>query len=98
MIIVAFAKAEDLACNIKLLTHYAKGTILPLKALSAYKTASSGSISPVIDLLFMLSLTVLFTIAKHIILSLGGWHPPIQTDFIPSYSLACSVLYSKPRK
>lgn len=50
--IVAFAWTFNLACIIKLLTHYAKGTTSLLKTLSAYRIASSGSISPVIDLLF----------------------------------------------
>ena len=50
--IVAFAGTIHLASNIKLLTHYAKGTTLQhIIALSAYRIASSGSISPVIDLL-----------------------------------------------
>jgi hypothetical protein len=49
--IVAFAWAIHLANNIKLLTHYAKGTTSRINSLSAYRTASSGSVSPVIDLL-----------------------------------------------
>lgn len=49
--IVAFARAINLASNIKLLTHYAKGTTSQLNALSACRIASSGSVSPVIDLL-----------------------------------------------
>ena len=51
--IVAFARTIHLASNIKLLTHYAKGTTSSIKTLSAYKIASSGSISPVIDLLLI---------------------------------------------
>lgn len=51
--VVAFARAIHLACNIKLLTHYAKGTTSGLNPLSAYKIASSGSVSPVIDLLLI---------------------------------------------
>lgn len=51
--IVAFAWAIHLASNIKLLTHYAKGTTLEVNPLSAYRIASSGSVSPVIDLLLI---------------------------------------------
>jgi len=49
--IVAFARAIHLASNNKLLTHYAKGTTLEFNPLSAYRTTSSGSVSPVIDFL-----------------------------------------------
>ncbi len=51
--IVAFARAIHLASNIKLLTHYAKGTTSEVNPLSAYRTTSSGSISPVIDFLII---------------------------------------------
>jgi len=51
MEIVAFARTIRLASDIKLLTHYAKGTTSLLKALPACRIANSGSISPVIDLL-----------------------------------------------
>lgn len=54
--IVAFARTLNLASNIKLLTHYAKGTTSQFNALSAYRIASSGSISPVIDLLIIFPL------------------------------------------
>lgn len=37
-------------------THYAKGTTLYFTILSAYRIASSGSISPVIDLLLIFPL------------------------------------------
>jgi len=59
-----------------LLPHYAKGTPsqYPI-ALTAYMSANSGSISPVIYLLFIVSFTVLFTIAKHAILSLEDGSP-----------------------
>ena len=48
----------NLATCVNLLTHYTKGTLSPisvlqLRALSAYMIANSGSISPVIDLLFI---------------------------------------------
>jgi len=59
-----------------LLPHYAKGT--PLQdhlALTAYMSANSGSISPVIYLLFIVSFTVLFTIAEYAILSLEDGSP-----------------------
>lgn len=51
--IVAFAWAIHLANKIKLLTHYAKGTTSRFNFLSAYRSASSGSVSPVIDLLLI---------------------------------------------
>lgn len=51
--IVAFAWAIHLANKIKLRTHYAKGTTSRLNFLSAYRSASSGSVSPVIDLLLI---------------------------------------------
>lgn len=41
----------------------------PLRTLTAYMSINSSSISPVIYLLFIFSFTVLFTIAKHAILS-----------------------------
>lgn len=48
----------NLANTVNLLTHYTKGTLslvsdLQFGALSAYMIANSGSISPVIDLLFI---------------------------------------------
>ena len=49
--------------------------------------ADSGSISPVIDLLFHLSLTVLFTIATLSILSLRGWFPDVHASFLSHYFL-----------
>jgi len=59
-----------------LLPHYAKGTPSQYHiALTAYMSANSGSISPVIYLLFIVSFTVLFTIAKHAILSLEDGSP-----------------------
>lgn len=66
----------NLAYYNKLLPHYAKGT--PLQdhlALTAYMSVNSSSISPVIYLLFIFSFTVLFTIAKHAILSLEEGSP-----------------------
>lgn len=66
----------NLACYNKLLPHYAKGTSLQYNiALIAYMSANSGSISPVIYLLFIVSFTVLFTIAEYTILSLEDGSP-----------------------
>jgi len=53
MTIVAFARTVRLASNNKLLTHYAKGTASFGRTLPAYRIASSGSFSPVIDLLLI---------------------------------------------
>lgn len=58
-----------------------------LATLFAYRIASSGSVSIVIDFLFTLSLTVLSTIAEYVILSLRGWYPYIRTDLLPFYFL-----------
>ena len=55
-------------------------------ALTACMIAGSGSISPVIDLLFHLSLTVLFTIATSSILSLRGWFPDVHASLLSHYS------------
>jgi len=41
----------------------------PLRTLTAYMSVNSSSISPVIYLLFIVSFTVLFTIAEYAILS-----------------------------
>ena len=54
-------------------------------ALIACMIADSGSISPVIDLLFHPSLTVLFTIATSFILSLRGWFPDAHASFLSHY-------------
>lgn len=54
-------------------------------ALTACMIADSGSISPVIDLLFHLSLTVLFTIATSSILSLRGWYPDFHASYLSHY-------------
>lgn len=76
----------NLACYNKLLPHYTKGTPLQYKiALTAYMSANSGSISPVIYLLFIFSFTVLFTIAEHTILSLEDGSPINQTACKPFY-------------
>lgn len=49
-------------------------------------SANSGSISPVIYLLFIVSFTVLFTIAEHAMLSLEDGSPIIlQTTYKPFY-------------
>ncbi len=59
-----------------MLPHYTKGTSLQYKiALTAYMSANSSSISPVIYLLFIFSFTVLFTIAEYAILSLEESSP-----------------------
>lgn len=58
--------------------HYSWGT------LTAYMSINSSSISPVIYLLFIFSFTVLFTIAKHAILSLEDGSP-FQTTYKPFY-------------
>ena len=93
--LVAFTKAFNLATLINLLTHYAKGT----PSFIFYKFRL------LIDLLiqlfhlclthnsFKLSLTVLFTIAKFIILSLRGWFPYIPTSFLSSYFLFFFLIY-----
>jgi len=58
--------------------HHPRGT------LTAYMSMNSSSISPVIYLLFIFSFTVLFTIAKHAILSPGDGSPT-QTAYKPLY-------------
>ena len=75
----------NLACYNKLLPHYTKGTPSQFRiALTAYMSANSGSISPVIYLLFILSFTVLFTIAKHAILNLEDGSPlyPVINQYV----------------
>jgi len=47
----------------------------PLRTLTAYMSVNSSSISPVIYLLFIVSFTVLFTIAEYAILSLEDGSP-----------------------
>ena len=83
---VAFAKAFNLATIINLLTHYAKGTSsFYFKISTAYRVTNSV-ISTVYNYLFStISFTVLFTIAKFIILSLRGWFPYILTSYLSSY-------------
>jgi len=83
---VAFAKAFNLATIINLLTHYAKGTSsFYLRISTAYRVTNSV-ISTVYNYLFStISFTVLFTIAKFIILSLRGWFPYILTSYLSSY-------------
>jgi len=64
-----------------LLPHYTKGTPSQFRiALTAYMSANSGSISPVIYLLFIVSFTVLFTIAEYAILSLEDGSPFISNS------------------
>jgi len=71
----------NLACYNKLLPHYTKGTPSQFRiALTAYMSANSGSISPVIYLLFIVSFTVLFTIAEYAILSLEDGSPFISNS------------------
>jgi len=64
-----------------LLAHYAKGTPLPRKALTACKYMVSGTISLPFRGTFHLSLTVLFTIGHMIVFSLTTWSWQIQTEF-----------------
>ena len=83
---VAFAKAFNLATPINLLTHYAKGTpLFLLKTLAAYRITNSSLFQIIMLLTLKLSFTVLFTIAKFIILSLRGWFPYIPTSFLSLY-------------
>ena len=72
---------------------FARAINLAKQALTAYMTASSGSISLVIDLLFHLSLTVLFTIAKHSSLAFEDGTPSKKKRFfLDSYRLSPIVL------
>jgi len=52
----------------------------PRRTLTAYMSANSGSISPVIYLLFIVSFTVLFTIAEHAILSPEDGSPYVSNN------------------
>lgn len=87
---VAFAKAINLATPINLLTHYAKGTSSFRKCHKTLKfrlllELLIQTISLVYNKFFTISFTVLFTIAKFIILSLRGWFPFVPTSFLSSY-------------
>lgn len=87
---VAFAKAFNLATPINLLTHYAKGTSSFRKCRETLKfrlllELLIQTISLVYNKFFTISFTVLFTIAKFIILSLRGWFPFVPTSFLSSY-------------
>ena len=56
-----------------------------LKISTAYRVTNSKMFPLTFFTFFKLSFTVLFTIAKFIILSLRGWYPYIPTSFLSSY-------------
>ena len=62
-----------------MLAHYAKGTPLPRKALTACKYMVSGTISLPFRGTFHLSLTVLVHYRSSKVFSLGGWSPRLPT-------------------
>src|SRR5450830_48790 len=82
----------NLATECKSLTHYTKGTQSRNKsAPTVCMHTVSGSISLPSRGSFRLSLTVLFTIGRLRVFSLGGWSPHVQTGFLVSRP-TCRIL------
>ena len=64
--------------------HSTKGTPSPLRALTAYRSTVSGSLSLPSRGSFHLSLTVLCAIGSCHVFSLGGWSPLLPPGFLVS--------------
>ena len=64
--------------------HSTKGTPSPLRALTAYRSTVSGSLSLPSRGSFHLSLTVLCAIGSCHVFSLGGWSPQLPPGFLVS--------------
>ncbi len=66
--------------------HYAKGTQSPVipkdhRAPTACKCMVSGTFNSPNRGTFHLSVALLFTIGRRVVLSLGGWSPQLHTEF-----------------
>ena len=78
----------NLATNGNSPAHYAKGTRSPIespkenhRAPTACKCMVSGTFNSPNRGSFHLSLALLFTIGRRVVLSLGGWAPRLHTEF-----------------
>ncbi len=78
----------NLATNGNSPAHYAKGTQSPVddpkithRAPTACKCMVSGTFNSPNRGTFHLSVALLFTIGRRVVLSLGGWAPLLHTEF-----------------